>query len=294
MLSLLTILTIVRREIIMPQSHQSRVSWLILFFILAALPALACTTFLGSGEDEGDSVAVQPTIVVEAEATVPAEAPTEEPAVATEAPTTAPTEEPTPVQEEGAEAAGESGLRSLESIFQAQRSGLAVDALRMTMINEDLESGEAFSSTFEFIKPDRFHMASEGFEIIIVEDTTYMRDESGTWIESPIAMGDMFEGTIDAFTDEAAVEELLQDLEVTIDNVQSLGQETVNGKTTDVYEYTAASLFDESIVYNKIWVGADDGLLYQQQIETESEGVRGRTTITYEYGSEVVIEAPIP
>jgi hypothetical protein len=68
----------------------------------------------------------------------------------------------------------------------------------------------------------------------------------------------------------------------------------VNDKTTDVYEYTAASLFDESIVYNKIWVGADDGLLYQQQIETESEGVRGRTTITYEYGSDVVIEAPIP
>lgn len=278
----------------MPQSHQSRVSWLFLFFILAALPALACTTFLGSGEDEVDSVAVEPTIVVEAEATVPAEVPTEEPAVATEAPTIAPTEEPTPVQEEDAEAGGESGFSSLESIFRAQRSGLEVDALRMTMINEDLGSGEAVSSTFEFIKPDRFHMASEGFEIIIIEDTTYIKDESGTWVESPIAMGDMFEGTIDAFTNEEAVEELLQDLEVTIDNVQSLGQETVNGKTTDVYEYTAASSFDESIVNNKIWVGTDDGLLYQQQIETESEGVRGRVTITYEYGSDVVIEAPIP
>lgn len=278
----------------MPQSHQSRVSWLFLFFILAALPALACTTFLGSGEEEVDSVAVEPTIVVEAEATVPAEVPTEEPAVATEAPTIAPTEEPTPVQEEDAEAGGESGFSSLESIFRAQRSGLEVDALRMTMINEDLDSGESFSSTFEFIKPDRFHMASEGFEIIIIEDTTYIKDESGTWVESPIAMGDMFEGTIDAFTNEEAVEELLQDLEVTIDNVQSLGQETVNGKTTDVYEYTAASSFDESIVNNKIWVGTDDGLLYQQQIETESEGVRGRVTITYEYGSDVVIEAPIP
>lgn len=278
----------------MPQSHQSRVSWLFLFFILAALPALACTTFLGSGEDEVDSVAVEPTIVVEAEATVPAEVPTEEPAVATEAPTIAPTEEPTPVQEEDAEAGGESGFSSLESIFRAQRSGLEVDALRMTMINEDLGSGETVSSTFEFIKPDRFHMASEGFEIIIIEDTTYIKDESGTWVESPIAMGDMFEGTIDAFTNEEAVEELLQDLEVTIDNVQSLGQETVNGKTTDVYEYTAASSFDESIVNNKIWVGTDDGLLYQQQIETESEGVRGRVTITYEYGSDVVIEAPIP
>lgn len=278
----------------MPQSHQSRVSWLFLFFILAALPALACTTFLGSGEEEVDSVAVEPTIVVEAEATVPAEVPTEEPAVATEAPTIAPTEEPTPVQEEDAEAGGESGFSSLESIFRAQRSGLEVDALRMTMINEDLGSGEAVSSTFEFIKPDRFHMASEGFEIIIIEDTTYIKDESGTWVESPIAMGDMFEGTIDAFTNEEAVEELLQDLEVTIDNVQSLGQETVNGKTTDVYEYTAASSFDESIVNNKIWVGTDDGLLYQQQIETESEGVRGRVTITYEYGSDVVIEAPIP
>lgn len=278
----------------MPQSHQSRVSWLFLFFILAALPALACTTFLGSDEDEVDSVAVEPTIVVEAEATVPAEVPTEEPAVATEAPTIAPTEEPTPVQEEDAEAGGESGFSSLESIFRAQRSGLEVDALRMTMINEDLGSGETVSSTFEFIKPDRFHMASEGFEIIIIEDTTYIKDESGTWVESPIAMGDMFEGTIDAFTNEEAVEELLQDLEVTIDNVQSLGQETVNGKTTDVYEYTAASSFDESIVNNKIWVGTDDGLLYQQQIETESEGVRGRVTITYEYGSDVVIEAPIP
>lgn len=278
----------------MYQSPKSRFHWLILFFILAALPALACTTFLGSGEDEAGPVAVEPTIA----AGEGASAPTEEPVVATEAPieepTPAPTEEPTPVQEEETEAGGESGLGPLDSIFRAQRSGLDVDALRMTMIIEDLDSGEPISSIFEFIKPDRFHMASEGFELIIIGEETYIKDETGTWLESPVPMGSMLEGTIDAFTDDEAVEDLLQDLEVTIDNVQSLGQETVNGKTTDVYEYTAASTFDDSIVYNKVWIGTDDGRLYQQQIETESQGVGGRTTITYEYGSDVVIEAPIP
>jgi hypothetical protein len=202
--------------------------------------------------------------------------------------------EPTPVQEEGTETGGETGLGPLDAIFQAQRSGLNVDALRLTMVNEDLGSGVTTSSIFEFVRPDRFHMASEGFEIIIIEDTTYIKDESGNWLESPVPMSDVLEGTINAFTSEEAVDELMQDLEVTIDNVQSLGQETVNGKETDVYEYTNSSRFDDSIVYNKIWVGADDGRLYQQQIETESAGVSGRTTITYEYGSDVVIEAPIP
>jgi hypothetical protein len=283
-----------RKELFMYQSTKSRFFWLILFFILAALPALACTTFLGSGDEEVDSVVVEPTIVVGEEATSPAEAPTEEPAVATEGPTTAPTLEPTPVQEEGTETGGETGLGPLDAIFQAQRSGLNVDALRLTMVNEDLGSGVTTSSIFEFVRPDRFHMASEGFEIIIIEDTTYIKDESGNWLESPVPMGDVLGDTINAFTNEEAVDELMQDLEVTIDNVQSLGQETVNGKETDVYEYTNSSRFDDSIVYNKIWVGADDGQLYQQQIETESAGVSGRTTITYEYGSDVVIEAPIP
>lgn len=277
----------------MYQSPKFRLHWLILFIILAALPALACTTFLGSGEDEVDSVAVEPTIVADEEATAPIEEPVVATETQTEEPTSAPTEEPTPVQEEESEGGGESGLGPLDSIFQAQRSGLDVDALRMTMINENLDTGETSSSIFELVKPDRFHMASEGFEFIIIGEKTYIKDDSGTWLESPVPMGNVLEGTIDAFTSEGKVEELLQDLAVSIDNVQSLGQETVNGKNTDVYEYTSTSIFDDSIVYNKVWIGTDDGRLYQQQIETESQGIRSRTTFTYEYGSDVVIEAPI-
>lgn len=275
----------------MNQSPKFRLQWLILVIILGALPALACSTLLGSSEDEVTSVVVEAT-AVEEEATVPAEVPTEEPLVATEMPTTAPAEEPTPEQGEGTETGGESGLSPLDSIFQAQRSGLNTDELRMTMINEDLDTGEIVSSTFEFIRPDRFHMASEGFEIIIISDTTYIKDESGAWLESPIPMGDMLEGTIDSFTNVGTVEELIQELQVSIDNVQSLGQETVNGKDTNVYSYTSTSLFNDSIDNTKVWIGTDDGRLYQMEIESESGGISGRTTITYEYGSDVVIEVP--
>lgn len=287
----------------MSQNRRAGLHWLITFLILAALPALACTTILGPGEEEVNSAVIDATIAAEdasAEQPTPppAEEPTVEPAAPMEEPSeeleTSPTEESVPAPAEDADAGGEIGLDALDSIFRAQRSGLDVDALRITIINEDLDSGETLSSTFEFIRPDRFRMDSQGFELIIIGDQTFINDGSGTWIESPVPMDDMLEGTIEAFIDEGLIEELLKDLEVTIRDVESLGQETINDRNTNVYTYKSKSIFDDSFVLTKVWVGVDDGLLYQQQVETESGGIRGRTTMIYDYGSDVMIEAPIP
>ena len=277
-----------------------RLNGLLVFLFLAALPALACSTLSGSGEDEGSAVVVEATVVAEEAAVAePVEAPTEALVAAptetsVEEPTSVPAEEPTLAPTEESEPSGDLGVNALESIITAQRSGLDVDALRIEISTEDLDSGESVQSTFEFIKPDRFHMASEGFEIIMIGDATYIKEDTGTWIESPVPMGEMFAGVFDAFTDDQTVSDMLEDLEVSIDNLQFLGQETVNGKDTQVYEYTAASTFDESIVSTRVWVGADDGRLYKQVIQTDAEGARGLLTFVYSYGEDVTIEAPIP
>jgi outer membrane lipoprotein-sorting protein len=280
-----------RRNFNMKHNRRISLYWLLLFFLLAALPALACSTITGSDEDEAAEVVVEATVVAEAE---PVEAPTQEPeAPPTDAPEVSPTEEPTavPAEDTGEGEALEGD--SLADIFGAQRSGLEVDALRIHMISEDSTTNETSETIIEFVKPDRFHMASEGFELIVIGETTYIKDESGVWIESPIAMGDMFGETISAFTDEESVSQLIDDLQVSITDLQYLGEETVNGNKTKVYEYSADDAFGGTTVFTTVWIGVDDGLMYRQVMAGETLEDQGTLTFEYEYGEDVSIEAPI-
>ncbi len=276
----------------MKQGKRISLYWLLLFFLLAALPALACSTLAGSDEDEASEVVVEATQEAEAE---PVEAPTQEPeAPPTEALESPPTDEPTAVPAEDTSEAENLEGDSLADIFGAQRSGLEVDALRIHMISEDSTTNETSETILEFVKPDRFHMASQGFELIVIGETTYIKDESGVWIESPIAMGDMFGETINAFTDEESVSQMIEDLQVSITDLQYLGEETVNDNKTKVYEYSADDPFGGSTVYTTVWIGVDDGLLYRQVMAGETLDTQGTLTFEYEYGEDVSIEAPIP
>ncbi len=269
-----------------------QIHYVLLFIVLAALPALACQNFLGSGNDESEPTAIVTAITEEVSPAEPTVAPTEVPAEPTEAPTAEPIQEPV---EESEDSAGEAGIDALEEIFRARRAGLDVDAVRVTMIDEDLSSGEITSQTLvEFIRPDSVHLASEGFEMIVVGGNTYLREEGGDWLQSPVPMGDLFAELLDEFTNPEAVEELLDDLFLTVENVNFIGQEALDGKQTRVYEYTATSSLDDSASQNTIWVGVDDGLLYRQLIDSDNEGVQSRMTMTYEYGEDITIEAPIP
>jgi hypothetical protein len=276
----------------MKQNKKISLYWMLLFFLLAALPVLACSTIMGSDEDGASEVVVEATVVAEAE---PVEAPTQElEAPPTEAPETPPTEELTaiPAEETGDDEDFEGD--SLADIFGAQRSGLQVDALQIHMISENSTTNETSETIIEFVKPDRFHMASAGFELIVIGETTYIKDESGVWIESPIAMGDMFGETIASFTDEESVSQLIDDLQGSITDLQYLGEETVNGNKTKVYEYSADDPFVGSTIRTTVWIGVDDGLMYRQVIEGETPQAQTILTTEYEYGEDVSIEAPIP
>jgi hypothetical protein len=280
--------TVTRRNFKMKQSKRISLNWLLLFFLLAALPALACSTITGSDEDEAGDVVVETTEVAEAE---PVEAPTQEvEAPPTEAPETAPTEEPTAAPAEESSGGGD----SLADIFSAQRSGLEVDALRIHMIAVDSATGDTSETTLAFVKPDRFSMSSPEFEMIVIGETTYIKDESGAWTEAPFGMGEMFGETMNAFTDEDTVNQLIEDLQVGISALESLGEETINGHQTKVYQYSATNAFDSSAVFTTVWIGVDDGLLYRQAMEVESGDDQGSMTFEYEYGEDVSIEAPIP
>lgn len=280
----------------MTRQRQQRMKWLGLFIILAMLPALACSTLFGPDEEEStvQFEATVDAIVEEAVSTVPAQVTLE----ISPLPTLFPTEELITPGSGGDESTGGSGEGipaedALDAIFGAQRSGLAVDALRVTMVNENLTTEQSDTTVIEFVRPGDFRMAGQGFQMIVVDGQTYIQDEGGNWLVSPIEMGDMFQGLFDAYTNQEYVDSLLEDLEVTITDVVNIGEEVLNGVSTRVYSYSSQTALTPDMSKTTIWIGVDDGLVYQQQIEQTLNGEDTRMTMTYEY-EDVVIEAPLP
>lgn len=178
-----------------------------------------------------------------------------------------------------------------ESILSALRSGQEVDAMRLYVVTEDITSGLVTEVTLAFVRPDRYQMISEGVEIVIIEDTTYMSTGDGEWLTiEGTEMSNTVDSTLEAFAGTEIIDERQQSLSES--NVNFDGRETINGVETLVFSYEEGfegSAFSGSVV---MWIGEEDGLLYRQVVENSISGSETRVTMDFEYGESVSIEPP--
>ena len=269
---------------------------LLLFLVVAAVTVAACDT-------AGD-LGVEGINPINAQATTPpgnsipaGPAPTRRPA-----PTPLPTEElarprsesPDPVATAEEMSEEEQAELGRESILAAQRAGLTVDALRVTITNENLSSGESGSILLEFVRPNSYRMVTEELELIVAAGQTFLKDISTNWLVSPGEKTDGFEGLFDPFTDEQFVEAQLVALSTNIEELRLVGEEPLNGIPTRVFTYFDQSAEDEAPVQTTVWIGSEDGLLYRQVITFASNGENHRLTTAFEYGDTVRVEPPLP
>ena len=260
-----------------------------LLLLLLAIPALACATLTGGSDDSEPAGSA-----VESEQTDSADAQDSLPTLArrmsragrrgTE------TDEADPASEAAAESQEAAG-DSRETIVSALRTGLDIDRMRMHITSEDVGSGQVTDVMLAFVRPDRYHLVSEGLEVIVVEDTTYLKGPDDKWTTVPgTEMLSTVEGSLAAFAGEAAIEERLDTLSRS--DVIFEGRETINGVETQVYSFNEG--LDASSIFGrvKMWIGVEDGLLYRQEVESEISGIGSRATMEFEYGDAVTVEPP--
>jgi hypothetical protein len=198
----------------------------------------------------------------------------------------------TSAEQDSEEPASSEGDKSPEAIADALRASLTIDAMRIRIISEDLTNDTTTEVTLAFIQPDRYQLSSEGTEIIVIGDTTYLGTPDGQWTETPVDMTDMVEQTLASFVSQDAIDERLANVDDNWSNVRTIGREEVNGVETIGYEYneTAVAQFSGLV---RMWIGVDDGLLYRQEIESKVGDLQTRTLMEFEYGDDVTIEPPV-
>lgn len=138
-----------------------------------------------------------------------------------------------------------------------------------------------FTTEVEYVSPDRFRLKSgPGLERIIIGKDVYMF-LGDSWAKLPSFDGQMPD-----------IREMFRsERHKYFSDVRFVGEETVNGKLSLVYEYKHKG--DENLGENdsKIWVAKDDGLPVRIESRYKSGGVKS-TVVEYEYDPNIKIEAP--
>ncbi|MBN2501675.1 MAG: hypothetical protein JXB38_12910 [Anaerolineales bacterium] len=150
--------------------------------------------------------------------------------------------------------------------------------------------------TIDYFPPDRYAISSQDnyyTQIIIIGETVYGFADS-QWAVLPMQ------------ADQLINPNALEELEATLQDLQYLGTETLNGELADVYSYQSQTTIGESQVpqTSRLWLGASDGLPYKIVIDGQIatmdartgkiEGIPAVTTQVITYDPDLTIEAPIP
>lgn len=151
---------------------------------------------------------------------------------------------------------------------------------------ESSVAGRNFTSTIEYVAPDRYHMVSTGNETIVVGPSTYMKIGNNPWQKSPVDAGKM----ISAFRDSKMIEEIRKSTEV-----KYVGTDTLDGMPVRVYTYTLTNPAGmEGTTVTKAWVSSADDLPRKMEVEADIKGNKTKSTITYsDYNTAIKIEPPM-
>ncbi len=206
--------------------------------------------------------------------------------------TTAPTQPPKPTEKPAPAEAAPSGQAALDLFRDIAAAQAEQPTMRMRMTS--VKGGTTTTMVMELVRPDRLHSSGgPGGEMLIVPEGTYLKPAGGAWQKAPYDLSD----SIGDLLSQTSVEEVLQNL--TVDQLRPAGAAVLNGKPCWIYAYEQTmEVMGQKIESSaKIWVGVADKLPYQSVAETETSaepGVITTTTILYEYGLDLRIEAPLP
>jgi hypothetical protein len=173
-------------------------------------------------------------------------------------------------------------------LHAAMRKQLSSGPYRNT--TKIVSDGLAVSGSGEFIPPSRLRIKTEiggkTIEQIHIDGDSWSNNGDG-WKASP--GGQSLADTINA--------EFVEQMITTISDVKLIGPEVLDGRPTLKLTYfsdlsRAPSLGIPGKQTVTVWIGAADGLLYQQAIASEDFGVSSVTTQTITYDASIVIEKP--
>ena len=140
----------------------------------------------------------------------------------------------------------------------------------------------------EVVPPDQMHMqmnsSSRKTEMIFIGAKGWMKI-GDKWQISPISGGEIMSQVLQS-VDEFAPN---------ISNVQSVGEENLDGKPANVYTYHLELGADKGGVKSdaKVWIDSASGLIVKSESSGEALGIQSKTVQTIEYDPSIKIEAPL-
>ena len=156
--------------------------------------------------------------------------------------------------------------------------------------------GQPRTGLREVVAPDRMHNVEDGQEVIVIGKTMYVK-RGGEWRNMGNQMSDMVEKMKEGVQNMSA-EERAQATKGLTAEYKSLGDETLDGTPTAVYEmHSQMDTHVEGVgsitTVTKFWIGKSDGLIRKEESDGAEAGIKVKTTRIYEYDPDIKIEAPI-
>ncbi len=138
-------------------------------------------------------------------------------------------------------------------------------------------------STMEWVLPDRFRVIASQGEFIRIANTYYIKLGPGKWIS----------GTLDAQNKNVPMppdprEQVIQ--MVTSGAATFSGPDMLGGRPMLVYQVKLPAPEGTFVTSFKLWVGATDGLPYQE-VTTTKDGTK-TTVVFYDYNADIQINPP--
>lgn len=137
----------------------------------------------------------------------------------------------------------------------------------------------------DVILPDQYHMTNPDMEMIIIENSAWVKTEEG-WFAAP-GDGETIVKSFTFITDEDEANEFRD----TVTSAGYHGEDTLNGEP--VYVYTFGLFKDGTTSDQSLWVAISDGLPRRMEMNIYGEG--GQVLVTnsfYDYNEQLVIPVP--
>jgi hypothetical protein len=173
--------------------------------------------------------------------------------------------------------------QALDGLTQAISAQLNARSFRARL--DSTFNNQEVARTIEYVAPDRFRMAGDNEETIIIGNKAWSRQNAGAWHELPIDASRM----IAAVRDPKIIEEIRRSAEV-----KMVGPDTLDAKPMTVYQYTLRNMMGTNMTSrSKAWVAVADNLPHRIETEADVNGQTSKATITYfDYNADIKIDPP--
>jgi hypothetical protein len=154
-----------------------------------------------------------------------------------------------------------------------------------------LIGGQTYQTMIEYMLPDKKHIVTDNGEFIVAGDKVYVKD-GNNWTESTTLTAETFQDDLTSLTENA-------------ENIQWLGQDTLDGKDMQViqFEVKGSDAGKETTQQFKLWVSLVDGLPYKlsivgsassiDQTTGQTGQVQAESTLLFEYDQNIQIFIPV-